>query len=153
MGQNLIGFSYSLGGLPINYSEGDIVQAVSLNFNVSLFKDTKPPYASVSDQYGFVTPSLDTVTREAFFKLEANDDHRPLSNWHFVICNVNEFGEAKNILRSFSGKGLPPKYIRWGGRDSFQNLVEKGYYGYRLIVQDTQGNLAKTAWQLIEVRE
>jgi len=151
--KNRIGFSYSLGGLPINHSNSDIIQAVSVNWSINLFQDSKKPYAFVSDRYGYITPSKDTLTREAYFKLEAGDDDSPVSTWHFVICDVNEYGEAKQILRSFSGKGLPPKFIKWGGRDSFQNLVPKGFYTYRLIVQDKQGNLTKTRWQLIEMRE
>jgi hypothetical protein len=152
-GQNLYGVSYSLAGFPLGGSQTDIVQAFSLDLHFSIYMDKTPPAISVKEDIGVLVPSSNSDSQNVFFKLFAEDNESPIDTWHFVICTTNSRGESQKAIRSFSGKGLPPRVIKWDGRDSYKSLLGAGLYTFRLVVTDIAGNMTQTKWQTIEVRD
>ncbi|MFC1584713.1 hypothetical protein ACFL5V_04100 [Fibrobacterota bacterium] len=152
-GRNLYGLDYSIAGFPLGSSSADIVQGFSVFLNFSLYSDKTSPVISVKENKGLIKPSAAPEVRYVYFKLFAEDNESDVKEWHFVICNKGPMGEPGEIRRSYSGKGLPPKTIKWDGRDSYKNLLESGFYLYKLVVTDVAGNLTETRWQMIEVGE
>ncbi|MBF0432332.1 MAG: hypothetical protein HQK83_13690 [Fibrobacteria bacterium] len=151
--QNLYGISYSITGLPFGFYNTDIIQEISLDARFGLFRDDKAPRISVSDDVGLIKPSASPDSQVVFFKLYVEDEKSPIASWHLAICNTNQKSKAEAIIKSFAGKGMPPKVIKWNGRDSGRELLTPGIYTYRLIVTDKAGNESHTRWQMIEVRE
>lgn len=150
---NLFGLSYSIAGIPIQSYNKELVQAFSLDLYFAVFSDMKPPIISAKEDFGILRPSSPSDSQYAYFKLSAKDAESAVETWHFVICTTNQARESQEVIRSFSGKGLPPKVIKWDGRDSYKKLLEPGYYAYRLIVNDIEGNLTHTRWQIIEIHD
>jgi hypothetical protein len=52
-----------------------------------------------------------------------------------VVAKSNE------VVRRFSGPGLPPPHIQWDGKDESGLPVADGTYSYRLVVRDTNGRM------------
>lgn len=74
-----------------------------------------------------------------------------LSEWNLVIFATGKDGGKQEAVKTFQGKDLPPRLIRWDGRDDMGAVLRPGYYAFRLAAKDKAGNRAETAWQLVEV--
>ncbi|MEO6096631.1 MAG: hypothetical protein ABIW76_13405 [Fibrobacteria bacterium] len=72
-------------------------------------------------------------------------------DWNLVIHTVRPDGLDGHEVRSFHGRDLPPRAIRWDGSDNSGHPLPKGFYTFRLDAADLAGNRAATAWQLIEI--
>lgn len=58
-----------------------------------------------------------------------------IKNWSLEITDPKG-----NILRTYSGKGVPPRQIAWDGKDSNGNVVSGGLFAnYNLRTVDTRG--------------
>lgn len=73
-------------------------------------------------------------------------------DWNLVIHAVRPDGMDGHEVRSFHGRDLPPRAIRWDGTDNAGHPVAKGFYSFRLDAADAAGNRAATTWQLIEIQ-
>jgi hypothetical protein len=74
-----------------------------------------------------------------------------LKAWTLAILATRRDGGKGLPVKVFAGKDLPPRLIRWDGRDEKGATVMPGFYAYRLEAEDKSGNRAETAWQLVEV--
>jgi hypothetical protein len=151
--KSLVSLEYSVSGVPLNQFDSDILQAVSFNFYLSYFSDRFPPLISVREKMGYLSIASPKGPNNVFFRLYAEDRESNIKTWHLVICDIDNKGKVQNVIRSFSGKGLPPTVIKWGGRDSYKTLLSPGLYVYRFIAADVAGNVSKTKWQMIEVKD
>lgn len=71
--------------------------------------------------------------------------------WTLSICEAGPSGSGRRPVRTFEGRDLPPRLIRWEGRDDRGEPLAPGFYAFRLSAEDKAGNKAATAWQLIEL--
>jgi outer membrane protein OmpA-like peptidoglycan-associated protein len=74
-----------------------------------------------------------TLSQATFnLKTQARTDIR---NWTVDITDPKG-----NVIRSYSGKGLPPRQLAWDGKDSNGNVVNGGIYAnYNFRTVDTRG--------------
>ncbi len=72
--------------------------------------------------------------KQATFELKPTA-RTDIKNWILDITDPRG-----NIIRSYSGKGVPPKQIAWDGKDNFGNTVAGGIYAdYHFRTEDIQG--------------
>lgn len=72
--------------------------------------------------------------KQATFELKATA-RTDIKNWTLDITDPRG-----NIIRSYSGKGVPPKQIAWDGKDNFGKTVAGGIYAdYHFRTEDNQG--------------
>jgi outer membrane protein OmpA-like peptidoglycan-associated protein len=92
-----------------------------------------PPPMSVQVQ----TPQADFKTgavKQATFYIKPMA-RTEIKNWTLEITDPKG-----NILRSYSGKGVPPREIAWDGKDASGNVVTGGIFSnYNLRTVDTRG--------------
>ncbi len=106
--------SYRFGGRPV------LDEAPSKVMNV----DVKPQLADVK------TGSIKTATFD--LKPEARTD---IKNWALDITD-----SKGNILKSYSGKGVPPRSLTWDGKDEQGNIVTGGLFStYNMRTIDKRG--------------
>lgn len=83
---------------------------------------------------------------------DAPADHGgELREWDLAIYSTAPDGRKDRPVKTFRGKDLPPRLIRWDGRDDGGRTLAPGYYAFRLAAEDKAGNRAETPWQLVEV--
>jgi hypothetical protein len=74
-----------------------------------------------------------------------------LRAWSLAICPLGSDGRAAAPARAFQGQDLPPRIIRWDGRNDEGEVVAQGFYAFRMTARDASGNEGATAWQLLEI--
>ncbi len=153
VGLHLWGFCYSLAGIPVSNYSDEILQSFSVYLNLGVFEDKTPPLVSAKEDKGVLIPSEGGDHQYVYFRLLARDEDSDLESWQFVICESDAIRKPGKPVKAFTGKGLPPKIIKWDGRDSYMALLAPGFYYYRLIAKDKASNIASTKWQLIEIKE
>lgn len=100
------------------------------------------------------TPQAERPERLPFKRGEAEVNAiGRLREWTLAICAVDSGGRARDTVRLFQGRDLPPRLIRWDGRGDSGAALPRGYYAYRLSAEDAAGNRGVTAWQLVQVAE
>ncbi len=110
-------------------------QRFSLTFELEPEEKIQPPAKQVAVQIqpqiaDFKTGSLKQATFE--LKPMARTD---IKNWSLEITDPKG-----NILRTYSGKGVPPREIAWDGKDANGNVVAGGIFAnYNLRTVDTRG--------------
>lgn len=85
------------------------------------------------------SPNSDGVKDEVTFKLNFAEGVS-MSSWKLEIYEPTPKGDLGALVKTFSGKGLPPKEIKWQGRDLSARLVKDGTYLYTLQVVTPAGN-------------
>ena len=86
--------------------------------------------------------------RQATFdvKPQARTD---IKNWSLEITDRNG-----TVLRTISGKGVPPKQISWDGRDASGNVVNGGLYAnYNFRTIDARGQEVSASNTILKVSE
>lgn len=115
--------------------EGGSAQAQKIKMNAIAIKP------QISD--------LQTGTlRQATFdvKPQARTD---IKNWSLDITD-----RKGNLLRTISGKGVPPKQISWDGRDANGNVVNGGLYAnYNFRTIDARGQEVSASNAILKVAE
>ncbi len=74
-----------------------------------------------------------------------------LDGWTLAIFATDALGRKQRPVRTFEGKDLPPRLIRWDGRGAGGAALGPGYYAFRFSATDKAGNRSETAWQLVEL--
>lgn len=100
------------------------------------------PEAGADGRWAGRRPSLDEDRSLAEGSIRA---------WTLSIRRVGGNGLAGPLVRTFNGKELPPRIIRWDLEDDSGGKVPAGFYAYRLEAEDAAGNVAATAWQLVRI--
>jgi hypothetical protein len=72
-------------------------------------------------------------------------------DWNLVVRALAPDGLAGPEVKSFQGRDLPPRVIRWDATDALGRPLSPGFYAFRLEASDLAKNRAETAWQLLEV--
>ncbi len=101
--------------------------------------DTNPPLVDV-----YVSPQI--LVGSVTFSIKGEDREGPIKDWILYIK-----GEKSRLCITFSGKGQPPPYLVWEGKDREGRRVKEGYYYYTLRVEDISFNFAYTPLKRFEV--
>ncbi len=75
-----------------------------------------------------------------------------IQDWKLAVRAVGSGGQAGAPVKTYQGRDLPPKIIRWDGSDEAGNPAPYGFYAFRLSARDMSGNESFTVWQLLEIR-
>jgi hypothetical protein len=121
---------------------------VKLGLGWGGISDQVKPEARVETDKPAFSPDGDGVNDEINFKLYAQDDikGKGLQEWALVICSPDSLNRMQ-IVKSFSGAGLPPSTIAWNGRTAGHRIAPSGGYFYQLWAVDRAKNSQKTKWQ------
>lgn len=147
-----LGFRYGLTGIAMGDFEQDVVHSLSFFGSLGYQVDKKKPYVWVMTRTGMMQHTAQLSQPFLDFELEARDDVSGIASWRLVICGTSTNTEPTEIIRTYTGRGLPPRTIRFDGRSSSGDLLPPGVYTYRLIATDKASNEADTRWQLVEIR-
>lgn len=82
---------------------------------------------------------------------ETGDEIGRLRAWTLAIDAVGSDGRDRGPARVFRGRDLPPRLIRWEGRDDSGAVLPPGYYSFRLSAEDAAGNRGVTSPQLLRI--
>ncbi|MEO7426065.1 MAG: hypothetical protein ABI036_12830 [Fibrobacteria bacterium] len=74
-----------------------------------------------------------------------------IREWSLTIRAVGADGLAGPEVKTYRGRDLPPKIIRWEAVDAAGKRLPAGFYSFRLEAADTEGNHGATAWQMLEI--
>jgi hypothetical protein len=74
-----------------------------------------------------------------------------IRDWCLSICSIGEGGLAGPEVKSYHGRDLPPRVIRWEAVDTEGRHLPPGFYAFRLQATDLAGNQAATVWQLLQI--
>jgi outer membrane protein OmpA-like peptidoglycan-associated protein len=71
---------------------------------------------------------------------QATFDLKPQARTDIKTWNLDITDSKGNVLRSYSGKGIPPREIAWDGKDNNGNVVSGGIFAnYNLKTVDVRG--------------
>jgi outer membrane protein OmpA-like peptidoglycan-associated protein/flagellar hook assembly protein FlgD len=117
-----------------------------VSFKKQIIVDSTPPDAEVSSSPEFFSPDNDNDNDVLTIKPEAFDKFG-IADWNIVIKNPQNI-----VFKQFSGKGTPPKEIKWDGISDKGELVESATdYTMLLTVTDNAGNLTQSKPSVIPV--
>jgi hypothetical protein len=74
-----------------------------------------------------------------------------IRDWKLVVHKVEPGGRTGPMVRGFEGKELPPRIIRWDGRNDAGEALPPGMYAFRFSARDLSSNESVTAWQLLDL--
>ncbi len=74
-----------------------------------------------------------------------------IREWLLTIHAVGKDGVAGAEVKTYRGRDLPPKVIRWLALDETGKRIPPGFYCFRLEATDADGNHGNTAWQMVEI--
>ncbi len=138
-----VGAGIQFDGFELNYALvpfgilGD-TQRFSLTYRFGTGESPPPPSKEKKVEAVEIQPQISDVQtgtlKQATFdiKPQARTD---IKNWTLEITDPKG-----NILRTYSGKGVPPRQIAWDGKDSNGNVVTGGIFAnYNLRTVDVRG--------------
>jgi hypothetical protein len=165
LGPGLLSFSYAF--MSGEGHEGD-EPSHSFSFNFSSYRRTDrlaPVVSAQADRlelesdsgeagwtHFHVSASDRVPAGEERISGETGDEIGRLREWVLTICAVGPDGGSRGDVRVFRGSDLPPRVIRWDGKNDSGSALPPGYYAYRFSAQDASGNQGVTAWQLPEIK-
>lgn|GEM_PF-3879012 len=143
---------YGIKGIALSGFESPLYQVFSLTGSLRKLYDIEGPLISVKASNGYLQHTGKLSPSSVNFEINAKDEGSGVESWQLVFCKVNKLTEPTEIIRSYTGRGLPPQFIRWDGRSGAGELLAEGLYAYRFLSQDKKGNQTFTRWQLVEIR-
>jgi hypothetical protein len=151
--QSLLYLQYGYQGHTLQAPPLASAQIFAVGAEINTFRDRTPPRIKANIDKGLLLSHFQSGQNDYIhFQLFAEDAHSPIHTWHLVIYQANQELEPTEAVLSFSGKGPPPRNIRWDGRNHARELVDAGFYTFRFFVSDAKGNLSYTLWQAFEIR-
>ena len=158
VGRTALLFAYTFhSGAAEETGEAGPSHSFSFNFRLGKRRDALPPAVEVKvDRVRLIAgSSLDS--EQAHFRLSATDKasvgEGRILDWNLVVRALAPDGLSGAEVKSFQGKDLPPRDIRWDATDASGKPLSSGFYAFRLEASDVAKNRAETAWQVLEVVE
>jgi opacity protein-like surface antigen len=128
---------YVAGGVSINLAQGirfdygmsdhllGVTHRVGISYRFGGFYADSRAVPPVFSPLG--TQSVTKINLKANTKADA------------AIWSLDIVDKSNQIVRKFSGKGLPPAHVMWDGKDETGLPLADGVYKYRLVVVDAEG--------------
>lgn len=150
----LVNASYALSALPVQHGHGS---GPWHQFSVGLvwdaFADHTDPQPFVRSTHAQISPGgVEDLPRGLDFLMRVTENSGKLEEWSLVIYTAPAHMKPEQLVRRYSGRGMPPATIYWSADDVAGYPCNPGLYAYRLIVSDMAGNRAWTEWQHVEIR-
>lgn len=150
----LIHANYAMTALPVRQRDGaGPWHQVSVGLVWDAFEDRTEPMPFVRSTVAQLSPGgVDGLPRGLDFLLRVVENTGKLEDWSLVVYTAPQGLQPEQLVRRFTGKGMPPANVYWSGDDMAGYPCKPGIYAYRLIVADQAGNLSWTEWQHLELR-
>jgi hypothetical protein len=161
-GSLLCGYTFQTGGVAAT-GEADASHSLSIRFRLGAKPLPLPLSVEVRADSAYLEPPDSAAPAQVDFRLSVNDEvHSHAKNgramsegriraWSLIIRAVGADGLAGPEVKSYRGRDLPPKIIRWEALDAVGKRLPPGFYSFRLEAADAAGNLGATTWQLLEI--
>ncbi len=154
---NAIKTEYAFNNSFDKSGNADIMDLMShyIQFSIGLGgrEDFSPPIATVSLDNPSFSPDgdghLDVVN--TLIQCRDNPGGSGVKKWALTFCRKTGSSNKLEIIKAFTGYGLPPRIIAWDGRDSGKNLLPKGVYYYQFRVIDKVGNSTDSPPQPVHI--
>lgn len=132
--------------LSVEYRNGSVEEAALRD----IVLDTEAPEIRLDSAYTLFSPNGDGRRDSVTIRQEGSTE----TLWEASILKMESDGTAESsgsqeVVRSYFWKGAPQN-LTWNGRDDAGNLVETGFYRYRVSAQDQAGN--RTVRELTNLR-
>ncbi|OGS33467.1 MAG: hypothetical protein A2293_09865 [Elusimicrobia bacterium RIFOXYB2_FULL_49_7] len=131
----------------------DLSHSAGLAFLFGGKGDYVAPVSDAEADRESFSPDGDAVEDRMNFRLIGQDDPagKGIKKWAFILY-LRDDDNRLHPVKSFSGSGVPPRFIAWDGRNSRSELVSKGMYYYQLRVTDFDHNFTDSKLKVIYVR-
>lgn len=149
-------------GLRFGYSEA----APAGGFSYRITPGTRFDYAAVNELLG-VTHRIGLSYRFGGFFASSQADpsvfspigERSVTKFHLAAktkadadgWTLKIVDKSNQVVRSFSGKGVPPAHVMWDGKDETGLPLPDGVYRYRLVVTDLEGRALDSHVHEVEI--
>lgn len=131
--------------------ESEISHAISFRFSLGARRDPARPNVEVRAD-PLLAIAADDESPDVYFSLYAQDriDAR-IKEWKLEIRIARGDGTQGEVVRTFQGRDLPPRAIRWNGENQAGERLPPGIYAFRLNASYGPEIMSATAWQLLEI--
>jgi hypothetical protein len=131
-------------------SKSGTTQSISLRYEVGRQVDVLNPRVHVEALPARIC--VDSVgLLGLYFKLAVEDPDGQPATWELQIIRTDSTGTLGPSVRRYQGKELPPRLIRWEGRDAEDQPLSAGLYAYRFSATDKAGHLATAPLGVVEL--
>jgi hypothetical protein len=154
------GFASGSGGVDdspshsfsLNFSALDRGDRLAPRVTIAADRLRMNPLGGESEWVHFRVTAADRIPKdEENPSPEMGDEIGRLREWMLTIRALGQGGRPLGNVRVFQGRDLPPRLIRWDGRNDSGAVLSSGYYAFRLSAEDASGNQGMTAWQMLEI--
>jgi hypothetical protein len=136
------GFSYRFAPqYQVDYGVAD--HALGLSHRVGVSYRFAGFFASSQAEPEAFSPTGEKATTQIRLAAHTKTD---AENWSLDL--VNKTGD---VVRRFSGPGLPPAHVQWDGKDETGLPMADGVYAYRLTVKDKDGRVLVGPTRHVEI--
>ncbi len=136
------GISFRLSnGVQFDYGTGDhilgMTHRIGISYRFGGFFASSEAVPPVFSPLG--TQSVTKIHLKSKTKADA-------SSWKLQIID-----KSSNIVRRFSGRGVPPSHVMWDGKDETGLPLPDGSYKYQLVVIDMEGHEFAGPERIVEI--
>lgn len=147
LGDNLVRAEYGLAqGFGKQGADSGTGHYLSFYYTFGGREDYLAPSAEIIPDVTSFSPNGDNKSDKInfFVKAEDNPGGSGIQKWAFLVGRRAPGGRLQ-IIKSFSGTGIPPRIVVWDGRDAGGQIVARGEYFCQLRVADRVHNHTDTA--------
>ncbi len=134
----------------LSFQENNNRPSQSLALTFDFFRESEPVVSGLAVRLNHPLRVLGEAEKPLYFHLVV-EGYREVRDWTLVLAASDEKGRPQETVHSFSGRELPPRSIRWDGKDDQNRDLPVGFYVYRLEASDERGRKSYTRWQMLEV--
>ncbi|MFP4485153.1 MAG: FlgD immunoglobulin-like domain containing protein, partial [Spirochaetaceae bacterium] len=95
---------------------------------------------TVTDEDPIFSPNGDGVQDTLTVSIELAEPEG-VDDWEIEVAPEDD---PNNVLRSLTGRGVPPEEITYNGRDEVGNVLDDGVYSARMTVEYENGNIVSS---------
>lgn len=141
------------GGMVYDFHNKQTLLRAFASFSPVRYLDKKPPHTVITLSDTLIFLKGQGANRNVVIGLSCNDTKTGsgIANWTLVICKSPDM--YSETPRTFAGGGIPPSSIIWDGRSGSGSLVSPGTYFIQLSSIDKNGNVGRSGWIPIHVRD
>ncbi len=136
------GFSFRLAnGVQFDYGAGDHLLGMTHRFGISY------RFGGFFASSEAVPPVFSPLGTQSVTKIHLKTNTKAdASSWKLQIVD-----KSSNIVRRFSGRGVPPAHVMWDGKDEAGLPLPDGSYKYQLVVSDMEGRELVGPERVVEI--